>query len=360
MNGSTSTELKQEDSAETTVKTEMGDRPTQIVIRKNIPLLKGTTDKKLTDSTLISDWLYILESYFTDEKITDDVSKINHAKLYIDYNAGEARQIIKSCYATTWKDFKHFMTQWLGGKKLHTHNDLCDFCQLTWDKNAMNFANFCRHLEEGINRIKINGETDAKKLELLYQIAQSKVINSLPEKTRKKYADKKHTAIDGKTFSEFKTEVNEALQEDPVYTNKPKIEINAMTDHRQHVSRFNQQRQIPVHITRRGYAPNRDRSGFRHRSLSNMRQTDNIPYIARKNGLCARCLQPGHNRFTNGVLCDQVPKCPICKDSSHEFLDCKLRTASRGQSHQRNQQGSTRTGSTNEGKNQSSFLEKNW
>ena len=305
----------------------------QIVLKKNIPYLKGNSTGGDREAVTVNYWIYILEKHFAEEGITDDKQKINNANTFIDFSDGEARDVAQMAhYCTTWAEFKCHMLKWLGSQKPNTLKDIHDFGKITWDKRTTNFCKFTKTVSDGINRIIENGLTEAPKVEFLFRIAQANIVTQLTEKTRRKFIDKDREVKDWKTYSKFVTDVHDALQEDPEYRKTTDKQIGAISKHQSNYQNAGN------HPSTSGYNNNNQNKRYTNNYSSGNNYNQNktshqsgekkTSRFEQKYDICGKCLRKGHYRYE----CRNKPKCSICKQETHEFYACPDRRQQRNNS----------------------------
>ena len=301
----------------------MTEQKPKIVVElsKNIPKLRGNTDPRTKESGVSLDiWLEAISK--NTEDLTSDAEKITFAKKNIDFESGDACEIITfSEEITTWEDFKNFLRSWLSPKKPNVYRDLFEFTHITWNKKEENFLRLARNILDSLKRVKENGITDPKKIELLYEIAQSTIIQSLPERTSKIAQDKFKTTKSAAEFTTFITKVNESLNEDPAYVNtRAKADgIYAVTTKKWKQENPNhgphKPQEQPLRDTRPTYF---ERNTGPNRQNEDPSREERPTYYEKKYNKCGRCLKRGHFRFQ----CRNTPWCQICKTNQHEFITC--------------------------------------
>ena len=246
-------------------------KTTNIVLKKNIPYLKVSTTGGVREGVTVQYWVYILEKHFEEEGLTGDAEKITKANMFIEFQEGEARDIAHfSGHCETWNQFKSHMLDWLESDKPDELKDMHDFMHLQWDRKTTNFCQFMKAVGNGIVRINSNYLPGPENQALMYRLGQANIVSQLPEKTRRKFLEKKDTKVkDWKTYCQFVSDVNGALREDPEYKKTIERPIGAINKYQNNQNTNNQPNTSGnQHYSSSGFQQNRKPQNYQNQSYN--------------------------------------------------------------------------------------------
>ena len=99
------------------------------ILDSKCPKLIGEINSVWTGISL-SHWIAALESIFTEEDITDNVSRISKARDSIDYNQGSARTVVESCTFTNWEHLIGTLDKCMGSRNKGPHDMFAEIINL--------------------------------------------------------------------------------------------------------------------------------------------------------------------------------------------------------------------------------------